>query len=93
MGSLGGTSSGSVSPSLSDFICDVELAAKAVLESEEYAHFVLFHLEQSLPASLITDSDHYRRMDRNVIRKAGREFERRRIYPLSIYNKAQEILR
>ena len=69
-------SAGHVKPTRSDFIADVEKAARAVLTKTQLAQFLVMANMKKVP-----DAERY-----NVImEKCGAEFFRRSIHPLSVY--------
>lgn len=77
-----------IRPSLSEFVCDVELAAQNVLTDDEYELFKDVHIEQNELTTLTTTQEVFTRTNKKVIHSVAGEFVRRRLYPLRFYFKA-----
>jgi hypothetical protein len=84
-----------VTPTVSDFIADVELNARRALNAREFAHFRAFYHNrdgqldehgepEGLPASM-------RLLDNSVRTKLGRRFGRVGIHPLTFYFRAFDV--
>ena len=71
-------SSGHIKPTRSDFLADVEKAAKAVLSKAEQRHYLEMTFMKKIP-----DNKRYWEIENTL----GKEFLRRGIFPLSIYFK------
>jgi hypothetical protein len=72
-----------VKPCLSDFIADVELAARSVLTDTEYLMFIDVYLNQNDVPN--TGSPETEEILETIQNKCAVEFTRRRIHPLQIY--------
>ena len=72
-----------VAPSESDFICDVEIAARRGLRESEYEYFLDVYVNMiEMPK---------RNMNRRVAAKLGRLFLQRGIYPVDSYFAPSEV--
>jgi len=73
----------------SDFICDVELAARAALSKEEYRFFKLVYLDKD--QDLTTDAPLFADTKRAVQEKVGRMLQTRGIYPIHRYLQTKDL--
>jgi hypothetical protein len=80
-GSVSGANTKVVKPSLSDFVCDVELAVRRVLSYNELV--ALFeHVYDGTP-----ETPEIERLQQKV----GRIFDERNIHPVGVYFKAKDV--
>lgn len=82
-GGAGGWLRHSMRPHWSDFICDVELAARAVLTAVDYRFFWIYYLEEL--KSKHKETATFKHLSDRIIQAVTTEWERQEIYPLSRY--------
>jgi hypothetical protein len=73
----------------SDFICDVELAARAALNREEHRFFKLVYLDKD--PDLTTDAPLFAEMKRQVQEKVGKMLQTRGIHPIHKYMTTKDL--
>lgn len=80
-----------------DFVADVELAARAVLDKHEQQYFNNAYRYKSKDYKAAAKEYHgeaaFKKMVESMEEKVGKEFRRRKIYPVKTYLKAKEIVR
>lgn len=95
-----GTNGGKHNPrvvrtSPSDFICDLELAARRVLSKEEYRFFKLVYLDKDPEIiELLEDKspdNKFNKLKQSVQEKMGLAFKVRGLYPVAKYHKPRDL--
>jgi hypothetical protein len=76
-------STGHIKPTRSDFVADVERAAKKVLNQKQMDCFCVFSMSKKIPETTA---------NMEIFEKVGMEFFRRGIYPLSVYFKDKYVI-
>lgn len=74
-------------PQVSDFIADVEIAARCVLDRDDLLFFRSVYVEQSVIDPHTQQSELFLKTELRISRKLGKEFLKRRLCPSKIYYK------
>lgn len=84
----GGRNTKLVTPSLSDFLCDIELVAKHSLSERPdlFAQFQAVYIDQIIPPSELSSDDLA-----TITEQVARMLVSKRIYPLSGYFSARQV--
>lgn len=80
---------GHCKPSLSDFLCDVELAAKKALNEEDYKFFVKYFVNANLED--FPNNERLRDQAKTVAENCGRRFIAHKIYPVKSYMQSKVV--
>jgi hypothetical protein len=75
-----------VRPNISDFLCDVELAAKRALTPELFAQFHAVYIDQSISVDVLSRED----LD-TIIDQVARMLVRKQIYPMIGYLRGRSV--
>lgn len=86
-GGGGGRCTKIVAPNVSDFICDVELAARRVLNPSEFGFFQHFYIGLADPNTI----PHKSALNMAVMEKVGRILQARHIYPARQYFRPRDV--
>ncbi len=86
--SSGGGNPYIVRPSLSDFICDVEIKARKALSASEWAMFSALYVEQTSDPLLCSNE-----LPLGIKTKLGRAFDACHIYPINLYMRGKDLRR
>lgn len=82
-------STSTVRPCFSDFVADVELAARAALSPSELRYFRIYYVENEGQIDEVASKD--RAIDAVVRLKVGQKFLGRKIAPLTEYMKGVDV--
>lgn len=85
----GGASKGIVRVSISDFLCEVEIAARRALTAEEYDFFKTVYVNAAETVPMHPEL--YKTIDNTVREKVGKMLISREIYPLADYMKSKDV--
>lgn len=80
-----------VIPTLTDFVCDVEITAKDVLTDYEYKFFHSIFIDQEEISDMIKSTDKFKRMEEHIVLQVGRAFMARKIFPTATYFRSKDL--
>lgn len=89
-GSGGGFNPKIVAPSASDYICDVEITARRVLDKEEYRFFKLAYISKDEEVTSLLKDGIFNKLKRAVQEKVGQGFISAKIHPFERYRKPKD---
>lgn len=80
-----------IKPSFSDFLCDVELVAKGVLNEEQFRLFRVLYLWQMFPEMLPFKTDKMRKKDKKIKEQVGKALVAFKVYPIQRYFEKRDL--
>lgn len=80
-----------IKPTLIDYVCDVEIVARGVLNSYQYQLFRTLYIDLKEPSSELAKDDKFRKAEKKIKEQVGKAFVAFKIYPAESYFASKDL--
>ena len=80
-----------IKPTLIDYVCDVEIVARGVLNPSQYQLFRILYIDLKEPSPEVAKSDRFRKAEKKIKEQVGKAFVAFKIYPAESYFASKDL--